>query len=71
MVKVLRDWLHRYFSDEQAVVLLVLGFAVVLTRHARAGARRVAGVHPVHGRPHGVFAGADAAALAVVEHAVQ
>jgi putative permease len=34
MVKVLRDWLHRYFSDEQAVVLavlLVLGFAVVLT----------------------------------------
>ena len=34
MVKVLRSWLHRYFSDEQAVVLavlLVLGFAVVLT----------------------------------------
>ena len=34
MVKVIRDWLHRYFSDEQAVVLavlLVLGFAVVLT----------------------------------------
>ncbi|MBS7663297.1 AI-2E family transporter [Pseudomonas lalucatii] len=34
MVKVLRDWLHRYFSDEQAVVLavlLILGFAVVLT----------------------------------------
>src|SRR3990167_11012129 len=34
MVKVLRDWLHRYFSDEQAVVLavlLILGFAAVLT----------------------------------------
>ncbi|MDM8349467.1 AI-2E family transporter [Pseudomonas sp. sp1636] len=34
MIKVLRDWMHRYFSDEQAVVLavlLVLGFAVVLT----------------------------------------
>lgn len=34
MVKVIRDWLHRYFSDEQAVVLavlLVLGFALVLT----------------------------------------
>ena len=34
MLKVIRDWLHRYFSDEQAVVLavlLVLGFAVVLT----------------------------------------
>lgn len=33
MVKVLRNWLHRYFSDEQAVVLAVLlvgGFAVVL-----------------------------------------
>lgn len=32
MVKVIRDWLYRYFSDEQAVVLavlLVLGFAVV------------------------------------------
>ena len=24
MVKVLRDWMHRYFSDEQAVVLAVL-----------------------------------------------
>lgn len=34
MIKVLRDWLHRYFSDEQAVVLavlLILGFAAVLT----------------------------------------
>ena len=34
MFKVLRDWFHRYFSDEQAVVLailLVLGFAVVLS----------------------------------------
>ncbi|WP_079202659.1 AI-2E family transporter [Pseudomonas sp. CC6-YY-74] len=34
MIKVLRNWMHRYFSDEQAVVLgvlLVLGFAVVLT----------------------------------------
>jgi putative permease len=34
MFKVLQDWLHRYFSDEQAVVLavlLVLGFAAVLT----------------------------------------
>ena len=34
MLKVLRDWMHRYFSDEQAVVLavlLVLGFAAVLT----------------------------------------
>ncbi len=34
MIKVLRDWMHRYFSDEQAVVLavlLVLGFAAVLT----------------------------------------
>jgi putative permease len=34
MIKVLRDWLHRYFSDEQAVVLavlLILGFATVLT----------------------------------------
>ncbi len=33
MIKVLRSWLHRYFSDEQAVVLAVLvvgGFAVVL-----------------------------------------
>jgi putative permease len=33
MLKVLQDWFHRYFSDEQAVVLailLVLGFAVVL-----------------------------------------
>ena len=34
MIKVLRDWMHRYFSDEQAVVLavlLVLGFTAVLT----------------------------------------
>lgn len=34
MIKVLRDWMHRYFSDEQAVVLavlLILGFATVLT----------------------------------------
>ncbi|SDG73967.1 putative permease [Pseudomonas benzenivorans] len=34
MIKVLRDWLHRYFSDEQAVVLaalLIFGFAAVLT----------------------------------------
>ncbi|MFP6797505.1 MAG: AI-2E family transporter [Pseudomonas sp.] len=34
MFKVFQDWLHRYFSDEQAVVLavlLVVGFAVVLT----------------------------------------
>ncbi|MCG4454858.1 AI-2E family transporter [Pseudomonas sp. MMS21-TM103] len=34
MIKVLRGWMHRYFSDEQAVVLavlLVLGFAAVLT----------------------------------------
>ena len=34
MIKVLQDWLYRYFSDEQAVVLgvlLALGFAVVLT----------------------------------------
>ncbi len=34
MFKVLQDWFHRYFSDEQAVVLailLVLGFAVVLS----------------------------------------
>ncbi|MDO9625436.1 MAG: AI-2E family transporter [Pseudomonas sp.] len=34
MIKVLRNWFHRYFSDEQAVVLallLVLGFAAVLT----------------------------------------
>ncbi len=34
MFKVLRDWIQRYFSDEEAVVLavlLVLGFTVVLT----------------------------------------
>ena len=34
MLKVLRDWIQRYFSDEEAVVLavvLVLGFTVVLT----------------------------------------
>ncbi|MCZ4323020.1 putative permease [Pseudomonas sp. 8BK] len=34
MFKVFQDWLHRYFSDEQAVVLavlLVVGFAVILT----------------------------------------
>ena len=34
MVKVLRDWLHSYFSDEQAVVLavlLVLGFAMAVS----------------------------------------
>ncbi|WP_296180610.1 AI-2E family transporter [Pseudomonas sp. UBA1879] len=34
MFKVLRDWMQRYFSDEEAVVLavlLVLGFTVVLT----------------------------------------
>ncbi|PAU57386.1 AI-2E family transporter [Pseudomonas indica] len=34
MVKVLRDWVQRYFSDEEAVVLavlLVLGFTAVLT----------------------------------------
>src|SRR3990167_1257876 len=33
MFKVFQDWLHRYFSDEQAVVLavlLVLGFAAIL-----------------------------------------
>lgn len=33
MLKVFRDWLHRYFSDEEAVilaVLLVLGFTVIL-----------------------------------------
>ncbi|MCL4126603.1 UNVERIFIED_CONTAM: hypothetical protein GTU68_008990 [Idotea baltica] len=32
MLKVLRGWLHRYFSDEQAVVLavlLILGFATI------------------------------------------
>ena len=34
MFKVLRSWLHRYFSDEEAVVLAVLlflGFTAVLT----------------------------------------
>jgi putative permease len=34
MLKVLRDWLHRYFSNEEAVVLavlLVLAFTAVLT----------------------------------------
>ncbi|HEX5843302.1 MAG TPA: AI-2E family transporter [Pseudomonas sp.] len=34
MVKVLRSWVHRYFSDEQAVVLavlLILGFTAILT----------------------------------------
>lgn len=34
MLKVLRDWVQRYFSDEEAVVLavvLVLGFTAVLT----------------------------------------
>ncbi|MGH8355474.1 MAG: AI-2E family transporter, partial [Pseudomonas sp.] len=34
MLKVLRDWLQRYFSDEEAVVLallLILGFSLVLT----------------------------------------
>lgn len=34
MLKVLRDWVQRYFSDEEAVVLaviLVLGFTTVLT----------------------------------------
>lgn len=34
MLKVLRDWVQRYFSDEEAVVLavvLVLGFTIVLT----------------------------------------
>lgn len=34
MIKVFRNWFHRYFSDEQAVllgVLLVLGFTAVLT----------------------------------------
>jgi putative permease len=34
MFKVLRDWVQRYFSDEEAVVLavfLVLGFTLVLT----------------------------------------
>lgn len=33
MIKVLRDWMQRYFSDEEAVVLaimLVLGFSVIL-----------------------------------------
>ncbi|WP_263141125.1 AI-2E family transporter [Pseudomonas sp. RIT-PI-AD] len=34
MFKVLRDWVQRYFSDEEAVVLaviLILGFAAILT----------------------------------------
>ena len=34
MLKVLRSWVHRYFSDEQAVVLaviLLLGFTAILT----------------------------------------
>lgn len=34
MIKVLRNWLYRYFSDEQAVVLavlVILGFAAVLS----------------------------------------
>lgn len=34
MLKVLRDWLQRYFSDEEAVVLavlLILGFTLVLS----------------------------------------
>ena len=34
MFKVLRDWMQRYFSDEEAVVLavlLILGFTIVLT----------------------------------------
>ncbi|WP_375737769.1 AI-2E family transporter [Pseudomonas boanensis] len=34
MLKVLRDWVQRYFSDEEAVVLaviLVLGFTAILT----------------------------------------
>ncbi|MGE4408228.1 MAG: AI-2E family transporter, partial [Pseudomonas sp.] len=34
MLKVLRGWVHRYFSDEEAVVLAVLlflAFAAVLT----------------------------------------
>ncbi len=33
MIKVLRDWMQRYFSDEEAVVLAVmlgLGFTVIL-----------------------------------------
>ena len=34
MLKVLRSWIYRYFSDEEAVVLavvLALGFTVILT----------------------------------------
>jgi len=34
MLNVLRGWIHRYFSDEEAVVLgvlLVVAFATVLT----------------------------------------
>ncbi|WP_152221591.1 AI-2E family transporter [Pseudomonas sp. SCB32] len=34
MLKVLQDWMQRYFSDEEAIVLaviLVLGFSVILT----------------------------------------
>ena len=34
MIKVLRGWMQRYFSDEEAVVLAVLlflAFAIVLT----------------------------------------
>ncbi|MCJ8170145.1 AI-2E family transporter [Atopomonas sediminilitoris] len=34
MLKIINDWMHRYFSDEEAVVMaviLVLGFTVVLT----------------------------------------
>ncbi|WP_339846945.1 AI-2E family transporter [uncultured Halopseudomonas sp.] len=34
MIKVFRNWVHRYFSDEEAVVLavlLALGFAIIIT----------------------------------------
>lgn len=34
MIAILRGWVNRYFSDEQALVLaaiLILGFTVVLT----------------------------------------
>ena len=56
MVKVLRNWLHRYFSDEQAVVLavlLVLGFAVVLTLGGMLAPVLTGLVQPYASRPMG------------------
>ena len=50
MFKVLRDWMHRYFSDEEAVVLAVLLFLMPMY-----AIRRVPSMRKYSGAASNVF----------------